>query len=78
MTTQREHHEQMASEDLLFAAILTVVGLYATKVKWIESDWWGFTGTVLLTLFGLFWLSARIYHLTHADEVFKHIDDEEK
>lgn len=66
----RESSIKMANDDVPMSIILTLIGVYATHKNWVESDWWGFAGTILLTLFGLLWLGSRIYHLTHKDEVF--------
>lgn len=62
--------EKMAHDDVFFSLVLIGVGLYASHVNWLESDWWGLFGTALLTAFGALWLSVRIYHLTHKEEVF--------
>ena len=66
----RSTSEQMAHDDVPFSIIIIVIGVFATHKNWIESDWWGFFGTIVLTAFGVLWLTARIYHLTHKDEVF--------
>ena len=66
----RKASEQMARDDLFFSSALIGAGVFATHKNWIEADWWGFFGTILLTIFGGLWLAARIYHLTHKDEVF--------
>lgn len=66
----RETHIKMASDDMFFSFIMVAIGLYASTLNWTESDWWGLLGTIFLTIFGLLWLGASIYHLTHKDEVF--------
>lgn len=71
----RKTYEKAAIDDLFFSLVLMAIGLYATHKNWLESDWWGFLGTALLTLFGGFWLAVRIYHLTHKDEVFGEEDE---
>ena len=68
--SERASGIRMAQDDLFFASIVLCMGVYFSAGNWQESDWWGFAGTVLLGLFGTLWLSARIYHLTHLDEVF--------
>ena len=66
----RKASEQMAHDDLFFSIALIGIGIYASNINWVKSDWWGLFGTALITIFGIFWLYARIYHLTHKDEVF--------
>jgi hypothetical protein len=66
----RKTGEQMAYDDVFFSIVIIGIGLYGSRLNWIESDWWGLTGTILMTGFGGLWLAARIYHLTHKDEVF--------
>ena len=67
---ERSASEQMAYDDVFVTVVLIGIGLFATRENWLESDWWGLFGTVMLTLFSGLWLAARIYHLTHKDEVF--------
>jgi len=63
--------EQMAVDDLFFSAVLLAIGLYASYLNVIEGDWWGLLGTTLLSAFAGLWLSARIYHLMHRDEILR-------
>jgi hypothetical protein len=64
------NNEQMAMDDVFFSIIVVAIGIYASVINWIESDWFGLFGTIILALFGCLWLGMRIYHLTHKDEVF--------
>ena len=73
----RKQSESMAYDDIFFSVVLAVIGVYASGVNWNESDWWGLFDTVMLTLFSLLWFSARVYHLTHKDEVFGKEEPEE-
>lgn len=66
----RKASEQMACDDLPISIGIIGIGIYASIINWNESDWFGFFGTIVLTLFGMLWLGGRIYHLTHKDEVF--------
>lgn len=67
---KRETQEQMAMDDLFFAAVFLLVGFNVTFTNWVESDWWGFVGGLLIGSFAGLWLGIRIYHLTHKDKVF--------
>ena len=62
--------EKAAHDDLFVSAALIGIGLYASNINWVESDWLGLFGTVMLTAFGGLLLAVRTYHLTHKDEVF--------
>jgi hypothetical protein len=62
--------KQMMYDDLFFAPLIIAISVYGSYLNWNESDWLGLLGTILLFLLGIFWLSARIYHLTHQNETF--------
>lgn len=65
--------ERMATDDIFFSTVIVFIGIYASIENWQESDWIGLFGTALLFLFGVLWLSIRIFHLTHKEEVFGQI-----
>jgi hypothetical protein len=65
---RRQQSERMASDDVPIAAIVIVLGIAACS-----KGHWGLG--VPFAIFGALWLVARIYHLTHKDEVFGDLDD---
>lgn len=67
--------EKMAHDDIFFSIVIIVIGMYGSLLNWEESDWLGLSGTVILIVFGGLWLGARIYHLTHKEEVFGSEED---
>ena len=66
----REVSEKMAHNDIFFSLVILGMGIFFSYKNWLESDWLGMAGTLLLALFGGLWFAARVYHLTHKDEVF--------
>lgn len=66
----RETGVKMALDDVPFSVIMLVCGIVFTHDRWIATAWGGVVLGVLMTMFGSLWLAARIYHLTHKDEVF--------
>jgi len=68
--TERESGIKMAHDDVPILAILAVLGMRIMYLNWLESDWWAFAGGTLMFITMAIFLAARIYHLTHKDEVF--------
>ena len=74
MSKQISNQINMAYEDLFYSVVTIILGLFGCHKYWVDSNWWGLPVTIMLTLIGGFWLAARIYHVTHKDEVFGNND----
>jgi hypothetical protein len=73
-------NKQSMYDDLFFAPVFVVFGLIQFKANWVESDWGGIIGWSIALMFGGLWLFARIYHVTHQEEVFgpEEVDSEQE
>ena len=74
MNKQISSQINMAYEDLLYSVVTIILGLFGCHKYWGESNGLGVVVAVMLTLLGVLWLAARIYHVTHKDEVFGNND----
>jgi hypothetical protein len=62
-------------EDLFICTALVMMCIYKAIDEAGNSDWWGVFGFMLPVVVSGFFIAARIYHLTHKDEVFGKVQE---